>query len=207
MKLLVRAFALLTLGVIAGWSAPTGALAQDAWREIATHPFTGSPEEVCRLHAAQGNLAYEACMRGVAMQQAGQCQSRFLRDGETLHVSFTRDGVHGIEHKRVAFGQSVLSDDPRRAAYDCDLGDGQRLVLPVTCGNWSVPSRIATPRPQPPAPPRVIVRETYLPGSYFNVEGIHVHDAYCGHDIDIPGVSGMTPGAVQKSTTIIIDGH
>lgn len=202
MNLLVRAFALLIM-MITGWSAPSSALAQDAWREIGTHPFTGSPAEVCRLHAAQGNLPYEDCMRGVAMQQSGQCVSRFLRDGETLHVSFTRDGQHGIEYKRVAFGQSVASDDPRRVAFDCDLGNGERLVLPVTCGNWSVPSYSPKPKPQPPAPPKVTVRETYLPGVYFHVEGIHVHDAYCGHDIDIPSVSGMTPGAVQKSTTII----
>lgn len=90
MKQLVRALALPAFVAIAGWSAPSSASAETAWREIGTHPFTGSPEEVCRLHDAQGNLGYESCLRGVAMQQSGQCQSRFLRDGESLYVSFTR---------------------------------------------------------------------------------------------------------------------
>lgn len=106
----------------------------------------------------------------------------------------------------MAFGSSVPADDPRRVAFDCDLGKGERLILPVTCGNWSVPARAHSPKPEPTRP-RVIVRETYVPGIFYDVPGVSV-ELYCPPEtITLPSVSGMTPGSVQKSTTIIIDGH
>jgi hypothetical protein len=124
--------------IIVGLSAPLSAQTSD-WVVPGRHPFTGTPEQACAIHVARGSISAANCRELVAMQKRGECTQRQLGDNENLDVTFTVDGQHGVERKRVAFGSAIPINDPRRTATECKLQNGSKLVLPHVCGNWSIP--------------------------------------------------------------------
>ena len=189
---------------------PSSSFAKD-WTSMKAGRFPATIDSAfsqCMYHAQASKAAVLKpfhCTEFKLSLESGKCALGQIPDG----VWYDRMASTDSQGQTVSIGNSRKRLGSSTPAYECYLSDGVVLhwytTTSASCNNVAVVGVAPKPKPKPKPQQCFWVSDgaTYHQGLVVGTPGVHIHDEFCGHDINIPGSTTVIPGQTTTGARLV----